>query len=82
MFRSTHAFTSLLIESNSVIGLRLLKLAMGGSSASDETSLMINEKIDAGFEAMSTLIAGGSFDEVIGRYREHVAANADRLKIA
>ncbi|PNG24686.1 hypothetical protein [Methylocella silvestris] len=82
MFSSSVAFTSLLIESNSVIGLRLMKLAMGGSSASDESSLMVKEKIDAGFEAISTLIAGGSFDEVVCRYREHVSANADRLKLA
>jgi hypothetical protein len=38
----------------------------------------VNEKVDA-FEAGASLTAGASAADVIGRYREYVAANARRL---
>jgi hypothetical protein len=41
--------------------------------------LMINEKIVAAFEAAMSLFAGATPGAVIGRYREHVAANVKRL---
>jgi len=40
---------------------------------------MVDEKINAMFEAGASLMAGASAATVIGRYREHVAANAKRL---
>ncbi len=36
-------------------------------------------KIDAAFEATSTLMMGRTPETVIARYREHVAANTKRL---
>jgi hypothetical protein len=42
---------------------------------------MVSEKIDAMFEAGASLMTGASAATVIGRYREHVAANARRLSV-
>jgi hypothetical protein len=69
----------LILESSSVVGLRLTKLTRGGSEAGDEANLMIAEKIAAAFEAVETLLTGGGLFIVIERYREHVTANATRL---
>jgi hypothetical protein len=76
-------FISLLmlaVESNAVIVLRTAKLIFCDSDALHESRLMISEKIDAAYEATSSLIAGASADSVIERYRQHVAANAQRLR--
>jgi hypothetical protein len=40
---------------------------------------MLSEKVDAMFEAGASMMAGASAATVIGRYREHVAANSKRL---
>jgi hypothetical protein len=69
----------LVMESTSVIGLRLTKLTRGGREAGDEANLMVAEKIAATFEAVETLLTGGNLSIVIDRYREHVTANATRL---
>jgi hypothetical protein len=69
----------LAVESNWVVGLRWMKLARGGSDAQNEALLMLDEKIEASFEACMTLIQGGTMFGVIDRYREHVAANTRRL---
>jgi hypothetical protein len=69
----------LILESSSVVGLRLTKLTRGGSEAGDEANLMITEKIAAAFEAVETLLTGGGLSIVVERYREHVTANATRL---
>jgi hypothetical protein len=69
----------LILESSNVVGLRLTKLTRGGSEAGDEADLMVAEKIAAAFEAVETLLTGGSFSIVVNRYREHVTANATRL---
>jgi hypothetical protein len=66
-------------ESNTVIGLRMLKLVCGGSDALHEMQLMIREKVDASFESGTNLMAGATAETVINRYRQHVAANAARL---
>ena len=71
----------LAIESNNVVGLRLLKLAGGGSDAYAEGSLMVREKIAAAFEAQAAILSGGTTNTVIERYREHVAANVKRLPL-
>jgi hypothetical protein len=71
----------LAFESFEVINLRLAKLAIGDHDADDEARLMVNEKIDAMFEAGASMMAGASAATVIGRYREHVAANVKRLSI-
>ena len=72
-------FMMLAVESSGVIGLRMMKLTLGGSGAVHEAHLMISEKLDAAFETAANLMAGASRDDVIHRYRQHVAANAARL---
>jgi hypothetical protein len=74
-----YSSTMLMLESSSVVGLRLTKLTRGGSEAGDEANLMVTEKIAAAFEAVETLLTGGGLSIVIDRYREHVTANATRL---
>jgi hypothetical protein len=69
----------LAFEAGEVIRLRLTKLASGDGDAEHEACLMMSEKVDAAFEAGASLMAGASAATVIGRYREHVAANAKRL---
>jgi hypothetical protein len=59
----------------------MMKLMLGGSDALYEAELMVSEKVHAAFEATASLIAGASGDDVIARYRQHVAANAARLAI-
>jgi hypothetical protein len=72
----------LALESFEVIHLRLAKLAVGDNDSGHEARLMVNEKIDAMFEAGASMMAGATAATVIGRYREHVAANVKRLSIA
>lgn len=69
----------LALESNGVIALRMMKLMRGGRSARREAKLMVSEKVRAAFEASTSLAAGASSDEIVHRYRQHVAANAKRL---
>jgi hypothetical protein len=69
----------LAFESCEVVRLRLAKLAIGDDDSDCEARLMVDEKINAMFEAGASLMAGASAATVIGRYREHVAANAKRL---
>jgi hypothetical protein len=73
------ASAMLAFESCEVIRLRLTKFAHAGAGAESEAHLMVSEKIDAMVEAGASLMAGASTASVIGRYREHVAANAKRL---
>jgi hypothetical protein len=69
----------LAVEANGVVALRMMKLMRGGRRARREARLMVSEKIDAAFEASARLMAGASSDEIVHRYRQHVAANAKRL---
>jgi hypothetical protein len=69
----------LAFESCEVIRLRLTKFASSDGYADDEARLMVNEKIDAMFEAGASMMTGASAATIVGRYREHVAANAKRL---
>jgi hypothetical protein len=71
--------TMLALEANAVIGLRLLKIAHGGVDAAQEVNLMVQEKVDAAAEAMTTLLGGGSVEAVLAGYRRRVAVNAQRL---
>jgi hypothetical protein len=66
-------------ESSSVMMMRTMKLMAGDGAAMDEARLMISEKVDAAFEATTSLMAGASGNEIIHRYRHHVAVNAKRL---
>ncbi len=69
----------LAIESGGVVSLRMMKLMSGDRDAAREAELMINEKIEAAFEATGSLLAGASADQIVARYRQHVGANAKRL---
>jgi hypothetical protein len=71
----------LAIEACEVIGLRLAMFATADDKAEREAQLMVSEKVDAMFEAGASLMAGATPAAIIGRYREHVAANAQRLSI-
>jgi len=66
-------------EASGVITLRMMKLMLGGRSARREANLMVSEKIKATLEATASLAAGASADEIVHRYRQHVAKNAKRL---
>jgi hypothetical protein len=83
MFRSWMRVTSdavmLGLETQRVIGLRLMKLSRGGRGAEAEALRMITEKTTALAEAGMTLARGGSAGTVIRRYRTHVRANKRRL---
>ena len=69
----------LAVEANGVVGLRMIKLMLGGRSARREAELMVSEKIHAAFEAAASLMAGASSRDIVHRYRQHVAVNAKRL---
>lgn len=66
-------------EANGVIALRMIKLMLGGTSARREAELMVSEKIHAALEAGVSLMSGASSNEIVNRYRQHVARNAKRL---
>jgi hypothetical protein len=70
----------LAFEAGTVIDQRLWKIAQGGAEAAAESHLMVQEKVDALFQAASVLFAGGGSSQIIDMYREHVAANALRLR--
>jgi len=66
-------------EASGVITLRMMKLMLGGRSARREANVMVSEKIKAAIEATASLASGASGDEIVHRYRQHVAKNAKRL---
>src|ERR1700745_2730075 len=74
-----HALLMLAVEANGVVALRMMKLMRGGRRARREAELMVSERIHAAFEATASLMTGASGDEIVRRYRRHVAANAKRL---
>ena len=74
-----HSLFMLAIEANQVVGLRVMKLLLGGKRARREAELMVREKVDAALQAGASLMAGASGDEIVERYRQHVKANARRL---
>jgi hypothetical protein len=74
-----YGLAMLALESQQVIGLRMLKLAQGGPAACAEANLMLLEKIAAAAQAGSRLAMGESTDKIIAGYRGKVRANARRL---
>jgi hypothetical protein len=73
------ASAMLAVESAEVVRLRLEKFANQTDDAEAEACLMVSEKIAAAFEAATNWLSGATAATIIGRYREHVAANAKRL---
>ncbi|TFZ56652.1 hypothetical protein E4V01_17645 [Methylorubrum sp. Q1] len=70
----------LAFEAQRVIELRLVRLAWGGQEGWAEMNSMVFEKIAAATETTTTLLTGGSHQDVVARYLEHVAANTERLR--
>lgn len=71
--------TLLAMESQQVIGLRLMRLSGGGAVAQAEAHRMVSEKIMAASEAAMLMATGGSGRRVVAGYRRKVRANARRL---
>ena len=66
-------------EVQTVMTLRMLKLARGGKAAETEARRMVAEKGMAFAEAASTLATGGSMKKVVRRVRSRVNKNKRRL---
>jgi hypothetical protein len=71
---------------SSVVGLRLLKIAIGGTAGHSETRRMVSEKIAANAELYSKAQAGrlgatplGTARATLTHYRVKVRANKRRL---
>jgi hypothetical protein len=69
----------LTVECQQVIGMRMMKAAMGGEAANVEAALMISEKAAAAMRCGPALMAGGSLNQMIDDYRGIVQANVVRL---
>ena len=74
------------LEAQSVIGLRLIKAAMGGEAAQHEVALMVTEKaqaiVDAQFVLAESALAGEPHlgpGRAVALYRKRVQANQRRL---
>lgn len=74
------------MESSTVIGLRMAKLAMGGPAASEEAARMLTEKMQSALELQGKLITGqlgttplASTRKTLRHYRRKVQANRKRL---
>lgn len=74
--------TMLALESQQVIGMRLMMLSAGGSAAQVEAQRMVSEKFMAAGEAALLVATGGSTAGVVAGYRRKVRANARRLSRA
>jgi hypothetical protein len=74
-----YASGMLALEAGEVVRLRMEKFASGEADCDHEAHLMVVEKIFAAFEAGANWLAGATASSIVGRYREHVAANARRL---
>ena len=70
----------LAVESHNVIARRIMKMMSGDPDAFNEAYLIVYEKIDAAAEASISLMTGLSANAVIDSYRQHVSANAERLR--
>ena len=79
MFKFWYDATMLSLESQRVIGLRLIKLAGGGRNAQAEASRMVTEKITETMAAAMTLMSGGSGQAVVAQVRRRVRSNSRRL---
>jgi hypothetical protein len=69
----------LALESSEVVRLRMEMFASGDEDAEHEARLMVNEKFFAAIEAGMSWLTGATAASIVGRYRQHVAANAKRL---
>jgi hypothetical protein len=74
MLEAWLAGAMLVLESNSVIHLRPLKLAAGGHASQSEAALMVNEKVSAVLEAQTSMMSGGrrfpSLKDIVSTWRQ------------
>jgi hypothetical protein len=66
-------------EMQTVMALRMLKIARGGKAAEDEAQRMVAEKGFAFAEAATTLATGGSMNKAMRRVSSRVRSNKRRL---
>jgi hypothetical protein len=73
---------SLGFEASSVIGLRAMKLAIGGKAAAAEAHRMVSEKIEASLALQARALTGalgatavGAAAKTLDHYRQKVRAN-------
>jgi len=79
MIKTFFSMAMLAAESQQVIWLRALKLAIGGPRASAEIRRMGSEKLVAAGETVIGTLSGHSLDRTLRRYRKKVRANRRRL---
>jgi hypothetical protein len=72
--------TLLVVEAQSVIGMRLSQIALGQGTPA-EAQLTVTEKMLAFVDAATTVATGGSVHNVVRGYRKRVRANARRLRL-
>ena len=77
---------SLGFEASSVIGLRAMKLAVGGKAAATEAQRMVSEKIEASLALQGKALSGdlgttalSAAAKTLDHYRQKVRANQTRL---
>ena len=78
---------TLSVDAASVIGLRTMKMAMGGPAAETEARLMVTEKIGSAVDLQTSLMTGGLgftlhgvSKKALKHYAGKVGANKRRLK--
>jgi hypothetical protein len=88
-FRLSMDAWSLTMEASSVIGLRTLKMAVGGPAAQVEAARMVTEKVEAGMAWHASALTGGlgmtphnAAARTLAHYRRKVRANQRRLRRA
>lgn len=74
-------------EAGTVMALRTMRIAAGGSAGAAEAELMVTEKVRAAFELQTRLMTGafgvtplGATQGTLKHYRRKVAANNKRLR--
>ena len=74
------------MEASAVIGMRTMKIAMGGSAAEAESRLMVDEKVRAAIDVQMALMTGKlgtdpmrASRSVVQHYTRKVRANRRRL---
>ena len=74
------------VEASTVIGLRTLKIAQGGSAGLAESERMVSEKVQAGVDLSALALTGGlgltpasASARTLAHYRRRVNANRRRL---
>jgi ABC-type sugar transport system substrate-binding protein len=74
------------LEASAVVGLRTVKIAVGGVDGAAEARRMVSEKIDAGLALQTLALTGGlgftphdAAAKTLTHYRRKVRANRRRL---